>query len=163
MLFFVISSKISGGPPQVFGYQIMKVLSGSMEPTIDTGSIIAIKPIEEKNHLKAGTVITYHSVDNPDVLITHRIVDVQKSNGMVSYITKGDNNDSKDAAAVPAQNIIGVYSGFTIPWMGYFFTFVQSKAGVVTLIIIPGIILILSQLFSIFRSISKLDENKETG
>lgn len=32
------------GEPQVFGYQLKTVLSGSMEPEIKTGSIIAVKP-----------------------------------------------------------------------------------------------------------------------
>ncbi len=44
MIFVVVSSKASGGEPQFFGYQIKTVLSGSMEPGIQTGSIIAVKP-----------------------------------------------------------------------------------------------------------------------
>ncbi|MYL61568.1 S26 family signal peptidase, partial [Virgibacillus halodenitrificans] len=38
----VLSTKLSGGEPQVFGYQLKTVLSGSMEPGIQTGSIIAV-------------------------------------------------------------------------------------------------------------------------
>ncbi|WP_132370852.1 signal peptidase I SipW [Melghiribacillus thermohalophilus] len=160
MLFFVITSKLSGGPPQVFGYQIMKVLSGSMEPTIDTGSLIAVKPVSNTEKLDEGTVITYQSIDNPDVLITHRIVEVQESDGTISYMTKGDNNDSRDAVAVPSENVVGVFSGFTIPWLGYFFTFVQSKMGIVMFIIVPGVILILSQIYNIFKSIGRLNGDK---
>ena len=48
MAFLVVSSKASGGEPQAFGYQLKTVLSGSMEPTFKTGSIIAVKPVEAK-------------------------------------------------------------------------------------------------------------------
>lgn len=43
--FVVVSSKASNGEPKVFGHQLKTVLSGSMEPTFKTGSIIAVKPI----------------------------------------------------------------------------------------------------------------------
>ena len=39
----VVITKVSGGEPQLFGYQLKTVLSGSMEPGIQTGSIIAVK------------------------------------------------------------------------------------------------------------------------
>ena len=45
MLFVVISSRASGGEPAFNGYQLKTVLSGSMEPGIQTGSIIAVKPV----------------------------------------------------------------------------------------------------------------------
>jgi signal peptidase len=43
----VIPAKISGEQPEIFGYQLKSVLSGSMEPGIQTGSVIAIKSLEE--------------------------------------------------------------------------------------------------------------------
>ena len=52
MTFVVISSKASGGEPQVFGYQLKTVLSGSMEPAFNTGSIIAVKPSRRSNNFK---------------------------------------------------------------------------------------------------------------
>lgn len=58
-LFVVISSEVSGGEPQVFGYQLKTVLSGSMEPEIKTGSIIAVKPGGEMTRFKKGDVISF--------------------------------------------------------------------------------------------------------
>lgn len=51
----VVISKASGGEPQLFGYQIKTVLSGSMEPDIQTGSIIGVKLAEEKITSKKAT------------------------------------------------------------------------------------------------------------
>ena len=55
----VVITKISGGEPQLFGYQLKTVLSGSMEPGIQTGSIIAVKLAEDKTNFKEGDVITF--------------------------------------------------------------------------------------------------------
>jgi signal peptidase len=157
---FVVSSKMSGGAPKVFGYELLNVLSGSMEPTIKTGSIIAIQPDRDFTKLQEGNIITYRSVDDPNVLITHRILEVQNVGDSFQYVTMGDNNDGKDPVAIPASNVVGLYSGFTIPLLGYVFAFVKSKAGIVSLIIIPGALLILWQMVSVWRMISKLDEDK---
>ena len=43
----VIAVKASGGEPTILGYQFKTVLSGSMEPTFQTGSIITIKLTEK--------------------------------------------------------------------------------------------------------------------
>ena len=54
MIFVVVSSKASGGEPNFLGYQLKTVLSGSMEPTFMTGSIIAVKPVENAAEFKKG-------------------------------------------------------------------------------------------------------------
>ena len=48
----VISTKSSGGEPQLFGYQLKTVLSGSMEPEFKTGSIIAVQKVANPESLK---------------------------------------------------------------------------------------------------------------
>src|SRR5690625_1700966 len=68
----VLSTKLSGSEPQVFGHQMKTVLSGSMEPGIQTGSIIAVKPLNDENNLKKNDVITFK--EDANTLITHRII-----------------------------------------------------------------------------------------
>lgn len=161
MIFMVVSSKMAGGTPKVFGYEIMTVLSGSMEPGIKTGSIIAVKPVEDPTKFKKGDVITFKAADDPTKIITHRIIATQLANNSVQYITKGDNNDSKDPAPVNAGNVIAQYHGFTIPMVGKIMAFIQSKTGAIYLLIVPGALLILYSIFSIWRSISKIETKKE--
>ena len=140
MVFVVVSSKASGGEPQVLGFQLKTVLSGSMEPTFKTGSIIAIKPLKNPTNLKKDDVITF--MESSDVLITHRITEVMKSGDQVMYKTKGDNNRSADANPVTSQNVVGQYSGFTIPYVGYFLDYAKTKNGTALLLIIPGLLLL---------------------
>src|SRR5690606_4178542 len=142
MVFFLVSSKFSGGTPKVFGKELLTVLSGSMEPSIKTGSIIAITPTEDPTKYKEGDILTYRSLDDPNVFITHRVLEVQEIDSSIYYITKGDNNDAKDTSPIPANNVVGEYADFTMPFVGYILDFVKSKIGTVLVIIVPGVLLI---------------------
>lgn len=155
MFFFVVSSKIYGGSPKVFGKELFTVLSGSMEPTILTGSIIAVTPNADEDVYKKGDIITFKAADNPNVLITHRIKDIQRVGNTVQYITKGDNNEVNDASPVPAKNVIGQYTGFTIQYAGFILNFVKSAAGIILCIILPGILLVVWSLKNFFQAIIK--------
>lgn len=160
MIFVVISSKASGGEPQFLGYQLKSVLSGSMEPTFKTGSVIAVKPVEDTSSLKEKDVITF--MESQDKLVTHRIIDVIKNGNQTLYKTKGDNNEDPDTNPVMAQNVLAKYTGFTIPFMGYFIDFAKSKNGTALLMIIPGLILLSYSGFTIFRALKELEKPKES-
>lgn len=157
MAFLVISSKASGGEPKVLGNELKTVLSGSMEPTFLTGSIIAVKPLEgdEKKNLQNGDVITFMASE--DKLITHRIIGVTKSGENVMYQTKGDNNNAADMDPVLSDNVKAIYTGFTIPYIGYFIDFAQSKEGSAILLIGPGVLLLGYAAFSIMQALRELD------
>lgn len=156
MIFIVISTKASGGEPQVFGYQLKTVLSGSMEPGIKTGSIIAVKPGGDMTRFKVGDVITFMEEEN--MLVTHRITEVIHSGEHVMYKTKGDNNETEDMNPVLSENVVAVYADFTIPYVGYFVEFAKSKAGSALLMILPGILLFGYSIFSIFQTVARLEK-----
>ncbi|WLR42434.1 signal peptidase I [Bacillus carboniphilus] len=159
MLFITISSRASGGEPEIFGHQLKVVLSGSMEPGIKTGSIIAIEPGGDMTRFKEDDVITFKM--DEDKLVTHRIVGVTEANGSVIYETKGDNNNAPDMDPVLPENVVGEYNGFTIPYVGYFLEFAQSKEGSALLLIVPGILMLIYAGFSIFRAIGELEIKKK--
>lgn len=156
MVFVVISSKASGGEPNFLGYQLKTVLSGSMEPTFKTGSIIAVKPLENPTNLQKNDVITF--METEEKLITHRIIEVIDNGEQVLYRTKGDNNEDPDTSAVMPQNIVGKYSGLTIPYAGYFIDYAKSKTGTALLLIIPGIFLLGYSGFTVFRALKEIDK-----
>ncbi|SDL91168.1 signal peptidase I SipW [Bacillus sp. OK048] len=158
MIFVVISSKASGGEPSILGYQLKTVLSGSMEPTFKTGSIIAVKPLENPGNLKKDDIITF--IESDEKLITHRIIDVNKAGDQITYVTKGDNNNAKDLDPVLTQNVVAKYSGFTIPYVGYLIDYSKSKNGMALLLILPGILLLSYSGISIYKAIKELDKGK---
>ena len=154
LAFIVVISKASGGEPQFFGYQLKTVLSGSMEPGIQTGSIIAVKLAEDKTSYKEGDVITFQEAE--DFLVTHRITEVVKNGDSVLYRTKGDNNNAEDMNPVMAENVVAKYTGFTMPYVGYFNNFASSKNGAF-LLIVPGLLLLLYSAFTLWKALSLIE------
>ena len=146
-MILVVSSNLTGEDTSLLGYQLKSVLSGSMEPDIKTGSIIAIKSGIDMTDLEEGDVITFFTEE--ESFVTHRIVEIPKEGGQ--YITKGDANNRNDLNPVLAENIIGEYKGFTIPFAGYLIGFSSSKTGIFILLIVPGILLTIHSFIIIWR------------
>lgn len=161
VLGLTVSAKMADGNPGILGHELLVVLSGSMEPDIQTGSIIAIEPAVNIDAYNPGDVITYYSVDNPDTLVTHRIVDVELAGNSVEYITKGDNNNAIDSSSVPAQNVIGHYANFTVPYAGYVLEFANSTAGIIIMLIVPGVILMISAMVQVYKAIAHSNDEDE--
>lgn len=155
----VLTTKLAGGEPEVFGHQIKTVLSGSMEPGIQTGSIIAVKQVSDGNNLKKNDVITFK--EDANTLVTHRIIEATQTKNGFLYTTKGDNNDGPDREQVLADNVVGVYNGFTIPYVGYLVGFSQSPEGSALLLILPGIFLLGYSVVIIWRTLKQLDVNED--
>ncbi|SDI71566.1 signal peptidase I SipW [Natribacillus halophilus] len=156
-LFAVISSQAAEGEPNVFGYELKTVLSGSMEPEIQTGSMIAIQSTEHPTQFEQGDVITFTNAD--DNLVTHRVHEVE--NDGQQYITKGDNNNSTDSEPVLAENIVGEYTGWTVPFLGYAFVFATSEQGAVLLLILPGVLLLAYSAFTIGRALRQIEPSEK--
>ncbi|MCG3420592.1 signal peptidase I SipW [Oceanobacillus jordanicus] len=160
MAVVVVSSKASGGEPEIAGYQLKTVLSGSMEPGIQTGSLIAVKPDGDMKRFKDGDVITF--MDEEEKLITHRITEVMASGEQVMYRTKGDNNNAEDLEPVLSENVVAEYTGFTIPYLGYLVNFAQSRNGAF-LLLIPGILLLCYSGLTIWRTLGEIEKQNKKG
>lgn len=112
-----------------FGYSVLEVVSGSMEPTINISDLIVIN--QNKNNYKKNDIITF--VDENEKFVTHRIVDVTKK----GFITKGDANKNVDLEYVSKNKIVGTYV-FKINKFGSFIKAVKNPI-VLSLIFIIGI------------------------
>lgn len=98
-------SRYSNTAPQVFGYQLYQVKTGSMSPTLPIGAIILSKIPKDKTSLKKGDIITF---EHNKSVVTHRIIEVINDNG-IKYRTKGDNPaNSPDPDLVPPEDIKAV-------------------------------------------------------
>lgn len=106
---YIMICNMQGRAASVFGISIIKVVSGSMEPSIHDGDYIIIKKADS-SELEAGDIICFYSTDDDiyGMLNTHRIV---KRLDDDSYVTKGDANNTEDPSVVTADNIIGKYEG----------------------------------------------------
>ena len=138
------------------GFKVFTVLSGSMEPAYHTGSVIYVKEVDH-TQLQAGDVITF--MISEDMVATHRIVGVVPDNDdptVLRYRTKGDANDSEDGTLVHYKNIIGS-PVFTIPYLGYVASYIQSPPGSYIAIAGAAFLLMLTFIPDLF---AKDDEEK---
>lgn len=109
---------------RLMGLQVFNVISGSMEPTYSVGDLIYVKTVDP-DAVKVGDPITF--VLNEDLVVaTHRVVKVDSENRQ--FTTKGDANETEDAAPVHFNNLIGV-PVFAIPLLGYVSAYIQSPPG----------------------------------
>lgn len=98
----------SGEAPRVMGYSVFRVMTGSMEPTIQTDSLIAVKKIEP-SQVKEGDIISFYSQDpaHGGAVNTHRVMSVEQNGDTWTYETKGDANQVVDQYPVSAEDLIG--------------------------------------------------------
>ena len=133
------------------------VLSGSMEPTYMTGSLIYVKEVDSAD-LKSGDVITFLLDDTTTA--THRIVKVipdEKDKSVVRFQTKGDANEIVDSQLVHSSNVLGTPVA-SIPQLGYFAMYIQTVEGRYASAIVGAILLILIFIPDILKSDSKIKE-----
>lgn len=124
---------------RLFGYEVLVVQSGSMEPNYHVGALVYVKPVDASS-LEVGDVITFEL--GGGVRGTHRIIEVLDDNGSRSFRTKGDNNDHADANPIRPQAIVGEVQ-FTIPYLGFLITYVQQPPGTYFAISIAAALLLL--------------------
>ena len=134
---------------RLFGIYPYTVLSGSMEPTYHTGSLIYVKDVDPFQ-LRSGDVITF--MLDEDTLATHRIVEVvpdPEDPSTIRFMTKGDANDVVDGSLVHYKNVVGTPI-FSIPYLGYFANFVQNPPGLYIAIAFCAFLVLLAFLPDLF-------------
>jgi signal peptidase len=123
-----------------FGITPYVVLSGSMEPTIATGSLCFINKNAKYNEINKKDIIAFKL--NDGTLITHRVINIT-DNGIQ---TKGDNNKKIDNSIVTKNNFIGK-NIFWIPKLGYAVVVFQSTRGKIIFATCVILLLAISLLF----------------
>lgn len=139
--------------------EVRVVVSGSMdgEPreqyeieTIPVGSLVVIQKVpsglEESyrfySSLEVGDVVTFHfkhPMNHEDMVVTHRIVDIQNMGGDIKFTMAGDSirddptNTSEQVVYASSGDMIGKVVGVS-PLLGSFVIFLSSAEGKAMLI-----------------------------
>ena len=152
MIFTLISvSTFDQNDRNLFGYKFFIVQTDSMSATdFDAGDIVISKEVDVRT-LKAGDIITFVSQNtaNYGQTVTHKIREVTKEpDGNIAFVTYGTTTNTNDEAL--ATIIVGQYQG-RIPKLGKFFLFLKTTPGYIICILIPFLLLILSQGLNCIR------------
>ncbi|MBR1592136.1 MAG: signal peptidase I [Ruminococcus sp.] len=103
------------------------VRSGSMEPTIMTGSVCFVNHNTKFEEIQENDIIAFEL--GGGTMVTHRAVKISPD----GIITKGDNNNTEDGIPVTAGNFIGK-TVYWIPNLGIWIMRLKSVPGIVMLV-----------------------------
>jgi signal peptidase len=129
------------------GYQVRIVDTGSMTPTMPTGSAVFVHKATSYN---SGDVITFQRA-NEKMPTTHRIVSNEAQSGVIYYTTKGDANDASDQLKVAESEVIGRV-WLAVPYLGYVLDFVRRPIGFFLLIGVPFLAVMAEEVNKMFKA-----------
>ena len=154
---YVMIMNFQGKPVSVFGYSILRVVTGSMEPTIFTGDYIIVHKMAPAE-LKEGDIITYFTEDEEikDLLVTHRIINVNDDG---TFITQGDANPIPDDIPVKPERILGKYLK-KARFFGMIASFADSSKLLLFLVIIPILLIAIYETKTLAKVV--VEYKKET-
>ena len=154
----------AGQVPEVMGFSILQVLTGSMEPTIPEGSMLLIRRTDPQT-LEEGDIISFYSPDPSldGALNTHRIVGVDNSGEELRFTTKGDANFLEDQQYVEAQRIAGKVV-YISPTLGKLVRLVSNPLVFGLVILLPLAAMLIANLIKALRTAAALArEEKEAA
>ena len=186
----ISSKKDPDGTSTIFGMQMRRVISPSMEKCDETdvsgfeikdiplGSMVFIEVMpedpEEKeawlSELEVGDVLTFKYVYIKQQTITHRITAIEENaNGGYTISLAGDNknHDSEvlsqkiDTSSKASPNyIIGKVTGQSL-LIGTIIGTLQSTLGLILVIIIPSLLIVIFEILKIVKIVTAEKREKE--
>ena len=133
----ILVMKISGKEPNILGYHIYYIASGSMEPKIKTGEVIVGKETDI-NDLAVDQIVTFYGTKGSlsGKIITHRI------------------------KKILASDVISVMK-FKVPLAGLLIRLISNKYGFFFIVLIPMSIILVKQIIE-FSQALKNEESEDT-
>ena len=161
---FVLLSVVltpAGQVPQVLGYSVFRVMTGSMEPEIREDSLLVVEKTPPED-IEPGDVISFFS---PDPMLegavnTHRVVRIEKENGRIQFITKGDANVIEDTYPVDASALVG-RAVFKSYGLGRVVSLLANPLVFGIIILLPLLIILLMNLYRAVRIAADMAKKEE--
>jgi len=139
-------------------WQFRTVMSGSMEPTLKIGDVVAAAPMDPST-LQVGDIITYQSPELGKTVV-HRVTEEYRGSEL-AFITQGDANSAPDPSPVPAENVVSKVS-FRIPLLGYIAQAVTSRLGVLLLVSVPALVIVARGVRSVRQEIGRIGKRRKS-
>ncbi|MDY4788830.1 MAG: hypothetical protein SO253_05985 [Bacilli bacterium] len=94
-------------------------------------SLITIK---QKEEIELYDIVAF-KID--DVIIVHRVVEINEVDGNLFYTCRGDANPASlfEEIDIPKDHILGVYTGYQDNLLGHFVIYFQSGIGLISIIV----------------------------
>lgn len=149
---FSLASRITGSPLVLGDYGTLVISSGSMseknpanrylvenalDDQLGTYDLIGVERVSSPEDIALYDIVAFRAEDGRTIV--HRVVEIERFEEGTFFLTKGDANEEDDSNALYGDylafdGILGRYSGFRIPLVGVFVIFLQSGAGIATIL-----------------------------
>lgn len=140
------------------GFGSYVVVSNSMAPRFHSGDVVFVHETDP-SAVETGDAIVYESADGQTV--THEVVEIVERDGNRYFRTKGLANEEPDPSLVGPGEFVGVVV-FDVPYFGVVVTFLQSDVGVVTFVVVPAVLLVVTEVWSLVAAIKASGSDDET-
>lgn len=160
---YVIYSRATGKVPELFGHSVLRIVTGSMEPEIPTGSYILTETVEP-DELQVGDVIAFYSTD-PAIYMapnTHRIAEIKQTSAGLSFVTKGDANRVTDEYQVVQSLIIGRYVR-RLPALSAIGGIINTPWIFLVIIVIPAAVFFVIEMVNVAKKAQELKDETDEG
>lgn len=147
---YALVARISGHVPVIGNETALVVASGSMsqknqentylydetiaEPQRDyqfqTYDIIFLKKPSSSDEVQRYDVVAYQNREL-NVTVIHRIIAIREDG---TYLMRGDANNASDEYHPSYSDVVGVYHGKRVRYVGAFLLFLQSPQGIITIL-----------------------------
>lgn len=151
----------AGQVPQVMGFSVLRVLTGSMKPEIPEDSMLLVQKVDAAS-LQVGDVISFFSPDPSlnGALNTHRIVDIAEADGSLQFTTKGDANLIEDQYPVDESRVVGKVI-FVSTRLGKLLRLISNPLVFGLAVLVPLVLILVGNLVSALKSAARLAKEEE--
>lgn len=124
------------GLPALTGGGAMTVLTQSMEPGLPPGTLVVVRPTSVDD-IRVGDVITYQIRSGEAAVVSHRVMSKTYADGELTFVTKGDNNDTVDPEPVREVQVRGKL-WYSLPLLGWVNTLLNGSNRTVVVAVAAG-------------------------
>lgn len=166
-MFNIIGAKMQGRVPQIFGYSVINIITGSMGDTIPEGSYILVEAVDP-DEIEKDDIICFYSSDPAIYGIpnTHRVIEEPvRTEGGIEFVTKGDANGVADKYTAKGENLIGRYVK-TMDGLNTFVSLLDKGGMTVLIFLLEGVIMAMAVgnfLRARKQAVAEAAEGEKTG
>lgn len=160
ILCLVVFTK-QGEVPNIGGYTVFRITTGSMKPSFDTDTLILVKKTDP-SEIQVGDVISFYSSDPAldGAVNTHRVTKIEQDGTEWKYTTKGDANNVPDQYGTDSEALIGKVVASSL-MLGKLARLVSNPLIFIPVILIPLAVILISNMISTVRLAGKIARDEE--
>ena len=148
LICIIFIQRVSNDNFAIGGIRIFTVITGSMLPEYEVGDMIISTEVKPEE-IKVGDNVVYRGLvdDFKGKIVTHKVIEKNKSGGKYKFVTKGISNDLEDPE-IGEDQILGkvVYKTFLLSFVS---KLINNTSTFFFVIFVPFVLLVFFEIIEI--------------